>query len=626
MGTQYLHIPHYDALSDKPILGESPKAESGKLLKVLSTIVFTFIFVLSFVALIISRQQGHEQALTSGNQDVNGSKRSYSEGVSAKSNPSVSNENVSFNWTDSMFLWQRSAYHFQPEKNWMNGPLYHNGWYHLFYQYNPDSAIWGNITWGHTVSRDLIHWLYLPLALVPSKWYDINGVWTGSATLLPNGQIRMLYTGDTDEFEQVQCLATPANLSDPLLLNWVKSDANPVILPPSGIGHKDFRDPSTAWTGPDGTYRILIGSKHNTTGIAMVFQTTNFTTFDLLPGILHSVPGTGMWECVDFYPVAVNASVYLDTSAYGPGIKHVLKASIDNLQEDYYAVGTYHPVNHTWTPDYPELDVGIGLRYDYGKYYASKTFYDQNKSRRILWGWTRETDTAADDLEKGWASVQTIPRTVLFDNKTGVGITEWPVEELESLRINSTEFSEIVVEPGKVVHLDIGSADQLDITAEFEIDLLESTSEEDDIECGVGSDHRSSLGPFGILVLADEKLTELTPIYFRPTNASNSTLNHYFCVDESRSSLATGVYKKVYGTQVPVLEDEKLSMRVLVDHSVVESFSQGGRRVITARVYPTEAIYGAAKLFLFNNATQVNVKVTLKVWEMESADIHPYPL
>lgn len=59
---------------------------------------------------------------------------------------------------------------------------------------------------------------------------------------------------------------------------------------------------------------------------------------------------------------------------------------------------------------------------------------------------------------------------------------------------------------------------------------------------------------------------------------------------------------------------------------MVESFAQGGRRVITSRVYPTEAIYGNAKLFLFNNATDLNVTATLKIWQMDSAFIHPYPL
>src|SRR4051812_8974593 len=89
------------------------------------------------------------------------------------------------------------------------GPLYYKGWYHLFYQWNPDAAVWGNISWGHAVSRDLIHWLHLPLAMVPDHWYDINGVWTGSATQLPDGRIVMLYTGSTEDAVQVQLLAEP---------------------------------------------------------------------------------------------------------------------------------------------------------------------------------------------------------------------------------------------------------------------------------------------------------------------------------------------------------------------------------------------------------------------------------
>jgi len=81
--------------------------------------------------------------------------------------------------------------------------LFYKGWYHFFYQYNPNAAVWGDIVWGHAVSKDLIHWLYLPIAMVPDQWYDANGVWTGSATFLDDGSIVMLYTGSTDEFVQV---------------------------------------------------------------------------------------------------------------------------------------------------------------------------------------------------------------------------------------------------------------------------------------------------------------------------------------------------------------------------------------------------------------------------------------
>lgn len=297
------------------------------------------------------------------------------------------------------------------------GPLYHLGWYHLFYQYNPDSAIWGNITWGHAVSKDLIHWLYLPLAMVPDHWFDSNGVWTGSATLLPDGQIIILYTGDTDDLVQVQNVAYPANLSDPLLLKWVKYEDNPVMIPPTGIEVTDFRDPTTGWYALNGTWRIAIGSKVNETGIALVYETTNFTSFEPMDGVLHAVPGTGMWECLDFYPVPTNSTNGLDTSVNGPGVKHVLKASLDNDKKDFYALGTYNPSTNTWTPDDPQMDVGIGLRVDYGKYYASKTFYDQIKQRRVLWGWIGETDNAGDDILKGWASVQVSNHLSLYQNQ-----------------------------------------------------------------------------------------------------------------------------------------------------------------------------------------------------------------
>lgn len=216
-----------------------------------------------------------------------------------------------------------------------------------------------------------------------------------------------------------------------------------------------------------------------------------------------------------------------------------------------------------------------------------------------------------------------------FDNKTGSNILEWPVEEVESLRLDSTEFDDILVEAGSVVALNISSATQLDISVEFEIegsDALEALEvPEAIIECAT-TQNRSTLGPFGLLVLADESLSELTPIYFHIAKSTNGSLTTLFCADETRSSKASEIFKKVYGGPVPVLNDEKFTMRLLVDHSIIESFAQGGRTVITSRVYPTEAIYGAAKLFLFNNATGVNVTASLEIWQMNSAFIHPFPL
>lgn len=559
--------------------------------------------------------------------------RGIAAGVSEKSNRLADAvDGPAFPWNNSMLSWQRTAFHFQPEKNWMNdpnGPLFYKGWYHFFYQWNPNGAVWGDIVWGHAVSKDLIHWLHLPLAMVADQWYDINGVWTGSATILPDGKIVMLYTGSTNESVQVQNLAYPADHNDPLLTKWVKYSGNPILVPPPGIGYKDFRDPTTAWYTSQGKWRITIGSKLNKTGISLVYDTKDFKTYEQLNGVLHAVPGTGMWECVDFYPVSITSDKGLDTSVNGPDVKHVVKASLDDDRNDYYSLGSYEEKTGKWVPDNQKIDVGIGIRYDYGIFYASKTFYDQNKERRVLWGWIGESDSENADMQKGWASVQGIPRTVVFDKKTGSNLIQWPVEEVEKLRLSITDFDKVEVKAGSVLPLQVVTATQLDIVAEFELDkkVLESVAESNEVfscNTSAGGSHRGALGPFGLLVLADETLSEQTPVYFYVAKGPGGNFDTFFCADQTRSSVANDVKKKVTGSYVPVLKDEKLSVRILVDHSIVESFAQGGRTTITTRVYPTKAIYGAARLFLFNNATEISVTASLKVWQMNSAFIRPY--
>nr|CAD1824724.1 unnamed protein product [Ananas comosus var. bracteatus] len=75
--------------------------------------------------------------------------------------------------------------------------MYYNGVYHLFYQYNPKGAVWGNIVWAHSVSTDLINWLALEPAIHPTEPFDINGCWSGSATILPGNRPVILYTAST---------------------------------------------------------------------------------------------------------------------------------------------------------------------------------------------------------------------------------------------------------------------------------------------------------------------------------------------------------------------------------------------------------------------------------------------
>ncbi|KAF5729875.1 vacuolar invertase [Tripterygium wilfordii] len=651
---QFLPVSNPDDSSKAPLLngshpvGDEPIRRLPR--KELLVVVSGFLMFALFVALIVANVGSNENHVQN-NANEKGfilsssttekttptetlrpptSSRGVSAGVSEKANQILGGE--SYRWDNNVLSWQRTAFHFQPEKNWMNdpnGPLFYKGWYHFFYQYNPNGAMWGDIVWGHAVSKDLIHWFHLPLAMVADRWYDSNGVWTGSATILPDGQIIMLYTGSTNESVQVQNLAYPKDPSDPLLVNWVKYEGNPVLVPPPGIDVKDFRDPTTAWYTSEGKWRMILGSKINKTGISLVYETEDFKSYKQLDKVLHGVPNTGMWECVDFYPVSLTGENGLDTSANGLGVKHVLKTSLDDDKNDYYALGTYDEKAVTWVPDDPRIDVGIGIRYDYGIFYASKTFYDPNKKRRVLWGWIKESDSEAADVQKGWASLQGVPRTVVFDKKTGTNLLQWPVEEVDSLRLSSKEFNRVEVTAGSVVPLPVSMASQLDIVAEFELDKkdLERAAESNiEFSCSAssGSAERGALGPFGLLILADESLMEQTPVYFYVAKGTNGTLRTFFCTDQSRSSKATDVNKEIFGNYVPVLEGEKLSLRILVDHSIVEGFAQGGRTCITSRVYPTRAIYGDARLFLFNNATETKVTTSLKIWEMSSVPMKPY--
>ncbi|KAJ6805877.1 invertase 2 [Iris pallida] len=539
-------IPHsYAPLPDSNADTVSPGPLRSRSLLLSLALSFAFLFAL---AGLLSRDP-----YPNPNPEIVVPDRGVEEGVSSKSSGSgiLRSAGRDFPWTNHMLAWQRTGFHFQPEKNWMNdpnGPLYYKGWYHLFYQYNPDSAYWGNITWGHSVSRDLVNWLDLPLAMVRDRWYDTNGVWTGSATVLPDGQIVMLYTGATNESVQVQNLAVPADLSDPLLLDWVKSESNPVLLPPPGIGAKDFRDPTTAWFNPsDSTWRFVIGSKDDKhSGIALVYRTKDFISYELVPGVLHAVENVGMWECIDFFPVSTvesSSTEGLDTSVPpGDNVRHVIKESSDDERHDYYAIGTYDPAANAWTSDDAENDLGIGMRYDWGKFYASKTFFDGEKRRRVLWGWIGETDSERTDIAKGWASLMGVPRTVLFDMKTGSNLLTWPVEEVDSLRKGCKDFSGITIGTGSTFQLQITRATQLDIEAEFEInsESLEAAVEADvGYNCSTsgGAANRGRLGPFGLLVLANEDLSEQTATYFYISRGADGSLRTHFCQDESRHAL-----------------------------------------------------------------------------------------
>ncbi|TYI22430.1 hypothetical protein ES332_A06G103000v1 [Gossypium tomentosum] len=522
----------------------------------------------------------------------------------------------------------RTGYHFQPPKNWMNdpnGPMYYKGVYHLFYQYNPYAAVWGNITWAHSISYDLVNWINLDIALSPGDPFDINGCWSGSTTFLSGEKPVILYTGSDTMNRQVQNLAEPKNLSDPLLREWVKSSHNPLMSPVDGIDPKNFRDPTTAWQGPDGLWRVLVGNEMDGHGRALLYRSQDFITWSQSKEPIHSSTRTGMWECPDFYPVSIDGKNGVETSSLDKFTKHVLKASFDN--SDHYVLGNYTSVTDNFLVDTDFLDNDSDLRYDYGNFYASKTFFDSGKKRRILWGWILESDNTTDDVKKGWSGLQSIPRTILL-SKTGKQLIQWPLEEIEKQHTIKVSFENKELKGGSVLEVSGITASQADVEVSFslsslkEAELMHPSWVDPKLLCSQKTASvRSNVGPFGILVLASKDLTEQTAIFFRVFRSEDNYVV-LMCSDQSRSSVEEGPQKTIYGAFIDIDPlNEKISLRSLIDHSIVESFGGEGRACITARVYPKLAIDNQAYLYAFNNGTlDVNIP-TLNAWSMKNAQI-----
>ncbi|KAK4730698.1 hypothetical protein R3W88_023686 [Solanum pinnatisectum] len=529
----------------------------------------------------------------------------------------------------------RTGYHFQPEKHWINdpnAPMYFNGVYHLFYQYNPNGSVWGNIVWAHSVSKDLVNWINLEPAIYPSKPFDQFGTWSGSATILPGNKPVILYTGIVDANQtQVQNYAVPANLSDPYLREWIKPDNNPLIVADGSINKTKFRDPTTAWMGKDGHWRIVMGSlRKHSRGLAIMYRSKDFMKWVKAKHPLHSTNGTGNWECPDFFPVALKGTNGVDQ--YGEEDKYVLKNSMDLTRFEYYTIGKYDTKKDRYVPDVGSIDSWKGLRFDYGNFYASKSFYDPSKNRRVIWGWSNESDIfPEDDNAKGWAGIQLIPRKVWLD-PSGKQLVQWPVEELETLRTQKVQLSNKKLNNGEKVEVTGITPAQADVEVTFSFTSLDKAESFDpswsdmyaqDV-CGLkGADVQGGVGPFGLATLATENLEENTPVFFRIFKAQQN-YKVLLCSDAKRSTLKFNetMYKVSFAGFVDVdLADKKLSLRSLIDNSVIESFGAGGKTCITSRVYPTLAINEKAHLFAFNNGTEPITIETLDAWSMGKAKI-----
>ncbi|VAH06253.1 unnamed protein product [Triticum turgidum subsp. durum] len=513
----------------------------------------------------------------------------------------------------------RTSFHFQPARNWINdpnGPMYYRGFYHLFVQYNPTGPHWRNIVWGHAVSSDLLSWVFLEPAIAPSAPYDAKGTWSGSATVLPDGRINLMYTGVQVHGRQVQNLAVPRNYSDPFLREWVKSQLNPVIVPGAGVNSTEFRDPSTAWRGADGLWRVLLATKDHRRHLVLLYRSTDFTHWSAARRPFHE-GHTGMVECADFFPLSSAGSV-----------KHVLKISVLESRRDVYFLGAYDDSTDKFLPDDGNDD---GLQLDFGIFYASKSFFDPSRRRRVVWAWAKEQDATADDEQKGWAGVLAIPREVWLAHD-GRQLMTWLVAEVDSLRTNRVHIADMTIQSGdyfEIAGLQLPA--QADLDVEFQVSNLERAepfqwraAEAADLCAARGADVQGGVGPFGVWVLASRDLRERTAVSISVFKADERKHMILFCNDVSNSSYSDQVDKHNYGGLVQLdlaKAGGRISLRTLVDNCIVEAFGSHGKIAILSRVYPTSAVGNKARAFVFNKGKSTIVVSRLDAYDMASVKI-----
>jgi len=284
-----------------------------------------------------------------------------------------------------------------------NGPIFFHDRYHMFHQYNPQAAVWGNMNWAHATSNDMIHWQHEPIAISPTpNGPDRDGVFSGSA-VLDNGKPTVIYTAvappandaeatlrdGVHTWRETQCLAVA---QDDDLHTWKKLPEPVIAAPPAGLAVTGFRDPCV-WREGDNWMLTLGSGLLGKGGMILLYTSPDLRHWTYLHPLLEGAASntktvnpvdTGdMWECPDFFPL---------------GDKHVLL--ISTMGKVHWKVGTYAKQRFT------SEEEGV---VDWGSYYAAKTMLDAN-GHRILWGWIPETRPDAALIAAGWAGAMSLPR------------------------------------------------------------------------------------------------------------------------------------------------------------------------------------------------------------------------
>lgn len=261
----------------------------------------------------------------------------------------------------------RYKYHAMAPIGWINDPngfIYFGGEYHLFYQYNPYSALWDTMHWGHAKSSDLVTWERLPVALAPDQDYDQNGIFSGSAIEI-DGRLYVMYTCVNGN-SQLQCVAYSEDS-----LTFTKVPENPVIDTsqlPENAQPQDFRDPKVFKRG-DLYYVVLASKTKDETGQILLYQSEDFINWSFKSVLLEGTREHGvMFECPDLFEL--DGKDVLIVSA-------IQMPKVGNHYENIDSV-----VEFVGTVDWDTGKFQVGIKFAYGFEISNLSFIN-NQPRHV---------------------------------------------------------------------------------------------------------------------------------------------------------------------------------------------------------------------------------------------------
>lgn len=452
----------------------------------------------------------------------------------------------------------RLGYHLMAPLGWINDPnglIYYNGEYHAFYQHHPYDKDWGPMHWGHAVSKDMVHWNHLPIALAPGDKFDAGGCYSGSA-VDDNGILTLIYTGHifddptnrdpfSPDFHQEQNIARSADG-----INFEKYEGNPVIPAPPADNTQNFRDPKV-WK-ENGEWNLIVGSSSKDgIGRTLIYRSKNLVEWNYI-GVLASSNGElgSMWECPDFFELdGKYVQLFSPVGMEAKGDKY------HNVFQTGSIIGEYdYEKNQFEHGEFVEMDRGHD-------FYAVQTLLAPD-NRRIAFAWMNMWQTEMPEKEDNWAGAFTIPRElhVSSDNK----LLMTPIQELKTLRIAKTIDQSYEIKGTKGKYPLVNNRSEI---------IMHFDAKQDNLN-DVGFSLSDNKGVVATFKLEDNKLS------FKRRG-----------VDGLRCCAAGLLHE--------------LHLQVFVDKSSVEIFVNNGQETFTSRVYPASDM----TVDLFSNEHTANVSI-----------------